>query len=52
VWDVATDVLLRSSPESDAAALAQLSGVPAAVWGVLWIGLSLAVLGSVVRRLA
>jgi hypothetical protein len=52
VWDVASDVLFRHSNESDAAALAQLTGVPAIVWGVLWIGLSLAALGYVIKRLA
>lgn len=51
VWDVATDVLLRHSGDSDAAALAQLTGVPAAAWGVLWIVISVGVLVSVVRRL-
>jgi hypothetical protein len=51
VWDIATDVLLRHSSQSDAAALAQLTGIPAAAWGVAWIALSLAVLVSVVRRL-
>lgn len=52
VWDVATDVLLRHSNQSDAAALAQLTGVPAVVWGAVWIGLSLGVLAYVARRLA
>jgi hypothetical protein len=51
VWDVATDVLLRHAPESDAAALAQLTHVPAAAWGVAWTLVSLAVIGFVVRRL-
>ena len=51
VWDVASDVVLRSSPESDAAALAQLTGVPAVVWGLFWIALSVVVLVSVIRRL-
>jgi hypothetical protein len=51
VWDVATDVLLRHSGESDAAALAQLTGVPAGVWGVMWIAASGAVLAAVGRRL-
>ena len=51
VWDVATDVLLRHAPESDAAALAQLTHVPAAVWGVAWTLLSLAVIAAVIRRL-
>ena len=52
VWDVASDVLLRTVAQSDASALARLTGVPALLWGVLWIGLSLAVLGTVLRRLA
>ena len=52
VWDVASDVLVRHSHESDAAALAQLTGVPAIVWGGLWIGLSLAALVYVIKRLA
>jgi hypothetical protein len=52
VWDIASDVLFRHSNESDAAALAQLTGIPAIVWGVVWIGLSLGVLGYVIKRLA
>lgn len=51
VWDVATDVLLRHAPESDAAALAQLTHVPAAAWGLAWTLVSLAVTGYVLRRL-
>jgi hypothetical protein len=51
VWDIATDVLLRHSGESDAAALAALTLVPAPIWGVLWIVVSLAVLVTVARRL-
>jgi len=51
VWDIASDVLLRHSGQSDAAALARLTGVPAIVWGVAWIALSTAVLVSVLRRL-
>jgi hypothetical protein len=52
VADVASDVLRRHSSQSDAAALARLTGVPAVVWGVLWIGVSIAVLVALVRRLA
>jgi hypothetical protein len=51
VWDIASDVLVRYAPGSDAAALAQLTGIPAIVWGVLWIIVSGAVLGYVVKRL-
>jgi hypothetical protein len=52
VWDVLSDVVLRHSGQSDAAALARLTGVPAVAWGVLWVALSVAVLASVLRRLA
>jgi hypothetical protein len=52
VWDIASDALLRSTAASDAAALARLTGVPAVVWGVAWIGTSIAVIFVVGRRLA
>jgi hypothetical protein len=44
VWDIASDVLLRDVPGSDANALARLTGIPGVVWGVLWMGASLLVL--------
>jgi len=52
VWDVASDVLLRSTATSDAAALARLTGIPAVLWGVAWVAVSLLVITSVIRRLA
>jgi len=52
IWDIASDVLVRNSGESDAAALARLTGVPAILWGVAWAAVSIAVLVSVLRRLA
>lgn len=52
VWDVASDVLLRSVPCSDASALAGITGVPAVIWGVLWTAASLWVIVAVLRRLA
>jgi len=52
IWDVASDVLLRHSGQSDAAALARLTGVPAVAWGLLWVIASILVLVSVLRRLA
>ena len=52
VWDIASDVLLRSIPCSDASALADLTGVPAVIWGVLWIVTSLWVIVAVLRKLA
>jgi hypothetical protein len=52
VWDIASDVLLRSVPSSDASALANLTGVPAIVWGVLWTVTSFGVIVAVLRKLA
>jgi hypothetical protein len=52
VWAIASDVLLRSVPSSDASALARLTLVPALVWGVLWIAISLWVIYAVLRKLA
>ena len=52
VWDITSDVLLRSVPSSDAAALGSLTHIPAVIWGVLWFGLSLWVIVAVLRRLA
>jgi hypothetical protein len=43
VWDIASDVLLRSAAGSDASALARLTGVPAVVWGVVWVAVALCV---------
>ncbi len=52
VWDIASDALFRHSNESDAAALAALTGIPALVWGVVWIAVSVGVLAYVIKRLA
>jgi hypothetical protein len=52
VWDVATDVFLAHSGQSDASALARLTLVPAVVWGAAWIAVSAVVLVQVLRRLA
>ena len=51
VWDIASDVLLRSIPCSDASALAGLTGIPAILWGLLWIAASIWVVVAVMRRL-
>ena len=45
VWDIASDVLLRDARGSDAAALAELTGLPSAAWGLGWTLLSLGVSG-------
>ncbi len=52
VWDIASDVLLRSVPISDAAALANLTGIPGIIWGLLWLLASVWVIVAVLHRLA
>jgi peptidase M50B-like protein len=52
VWDVASDVLLRDSSDSDASALALVTRIPAFVWGVAWAAISIVVLALTLRRLA
>jgi hypothetical protein len=42
ILDIKSDILDRPDLESDARMLAELTGVPTLVWGVLWIGLALA----------
>jgi hypothetical protein len=43
VWDIASDVLLRDIPGSDANALAALTGIPGVVWGLFWVVAAIAV---------
>lgn len=50
ILDIKSDVLDRSAMQSDARMLAELTGVPTVVWGILWIGLAVGVVGLVVRR--
>lgn len=50
VLDVKSDVLERPGAPSDAAALADITGIPGVVWGVVWIVVSLAVSARVLRR--
>jgi hypothetical protein len=52
VWDVAADVLIVRSGQSDASALARLTLVPTIVWGAAWVAISTLVLVRVLRRLA
>jgi hypothetical protein len=48
--DIKSDVLDRPHLPSDAYMLAQLTGVPTAVWGLLWIGVGAAVGWLLFRR--
>ena len=50
ILDIKSDVLDRSGLESDARRLADLTGVPTLIWGVLWIGIALGVVYLVSRR--
>jgi hypothetical protein len=43
IWDIGSDALFRSIPESDAHALARLTGVPGVVWGGIWVVLAVGV---------
>lgn len=48
--DIKSDVLDRPHLESDAHMLATMTGVPTVVWGVLWIGVGMAVSIWLFRR--
>ncbi|MGH7505337.1 MAG: M50 family metallopeptidase [Longimicrobiales bacterium] len=48
--DIRSDILQRSHLPSDAQMLAQLTGVPTVVWGVLWGGIGLVAGVWMVRR--
>ncbi len=43
ILDIKSDILDRPHLESDARMLAELTHIPTLVWGVLWIGIALAV---------
>jgi len=49
VLDIKSDVLDRSHLPSDAAMLAEMTGIPTAVWGLLWIAIALLVSSWVLR---
>lgn len=50
VLDIKSDVLDRPHLPSDAAVLADLTGVPTLVWGVLWMGVAVTALAWTLRR--
>lgn len=49
--DIFDDVLKRSHLRSDATMLAELTYIPSTVWGVIWILISIIIIGLVVREL-
>ena len=52
IWDIVSDLILRSPHESDANALARMPGIPGIVWGVLWCGASVVVVIAAYRAAA
>ncbi|HSW29611.1 MAG TPA: M50 family metallopeptidase [Longimicrobiales bacterium] len=50
ILDIKSDVLDRPHLPSDAHMLAELTGIPTLVWGLLWIGLALWVTFLLLRR--
>lgn len=50
ILDIKSDILDRPHLRSDAFMLAELTGVPTVVWGVLWIGVALGVTFLLFRR--
>jgi hypothetical protein len=50
VLDIKSDVLDRPHLPSDAHMLAQLTGVPTVLWGLLWIGIAIVVSGWLLAR--
>jgi hypothetical protein len=52
VADMASDAIVGHAAASDASQLARATGLPSALWGVLWIAASVVTLAAVARRLA
>jgi hypothetical protein len=52
VWDIGSDVLAREATGSDASALSRLTGIPAVLWGLVWIAACLVVVFFALRAVA
>jgi hypothetical protein len=52
ILDIKSDVLDRPHLPSDAAMLAEMTGIPTVVWGFLWIGIALLVSAWLLRWVA
>jgi len=52
ILDIKSDVLDRPQLPSDAAMLAEMTGIPTAAWGFLWIGVALLVCAWLLRWVA
>jgi hypothetical protein len=49
IWDIGSDLIVRSVPASDAEALAAMTGIPGVVWGVAWGAIAVVVMAMAVR---
>lgn len=49
IWDIGSDLIVRSIPSSDANALAAMTGIPGVVWGVVWGAAAVLVMAWAVR---
>lgn len=52
ILDIKSDILDRPHLKSDAAMLAEMTGIPTAFWGFLWIGVALLVCAWLLRWVA
>jgi hypothetical protein len=50
ILDIKSDILDRPHLQSDAAMLAELTGIPTVAWGVAWIGVALVAATLLFRR--
>jgi hypothetical protein len=50
ILDIKSDILDRPHLQSDAAMLAELTGIPTVVWGVAWIGVAIVAATLLFRR--
>lgn len=50
ILDIKSDIIDRPEARSDAAMLAEITGIPTALWGVLWIGAAIAFSAWLFRR--
>jgi hypothetical protein len=50
ILDIKSDVLVRPGVMSDARMLAELTGIPTLIWGLLWIGLAIVISAWLFRR--
>ena len=49
IWDIGSDLIVRSVPSSDAGALAAMTGIPGIAWGLLWGAVAVVVMARAVR---